>query len=85
LAIKPRRLPELSVKKTDKLRAFLDFQLQVTSSYFKLLQVLGHCSKTSDQNHPKLSWKSTTCDAWPAFLIDLNRIAGGFCNRAFRR
>jgi hypothetical protein len=30
------------------------------------------------RNYPKLSWKSTTCDAWPALLIDQNRIAGGF-------
>jgi hypothetical protein len=32
-------LPELSVKKTDKLRPFLNFQLQVTSSYFKFFVI----------------------------------------------
>jgi hypothetical protein len=32
-------LPELSVKKADKLRPFLNFQLQVTSSYFKFLVI----------------------------------------------
>jgi hypothetical protein len=37
------------------------------------------------RNYPKLSWKSTTCDAWPALPIDQNRIAGGFYNRAFHR
>jgi hypothetical protein len=32
-------MPELSVKKTDKLRPFLNFQLQVTSSYFKFFAI----------------------------------------------
>jgi len=35
------------------------------------------------RNYPKLSWKSTTCDAWPALPIDQNRIAGGFATAPF--
>jgi hypothetical protein len=35
------------------------------------------------RNYPKLSWKSTTCDAWPALPIDLNRTAGGFATAPF--
>jgi len=39
-------------------------------------------SKTK-RNYPKLSWKSTTCDAWPALLIDWNRTVGGFATAPF--
>jgi hypothetical protein len=35
------------------------------------------------RNYPKLSWKSTTCDAWAAILIDLNRIADGLKTAPF--
>jgi hypothetical protein len=35
------------------------------------------------RNYPKLSWKSTTCDAWPALPIDLNRTAGSFATAPF--
>jgi hypothetical protein len=35
------------------------------------------------RNYPELSWKSTTCDAWPALPIDRNRIAGGFATAPF--
>jgi hypothetical protein len=35
------------------------------------------------RNYPKLSWKSTTCDACPALPIDLNRTAGGFATAPF--
>jgi hypothetical protein len=37
----------------------------------------GPVSQKTMGNYPKLSWKSTTYDAWPALPIDLNRIAGG--------
>jgi hypothetical protein len=80
LAIKQRPLPELSVKKTDKLRPFLNFQLQVTSSYFKFFVI---ARRHPNWNHPKLSWKSTTCDPRPALPIDRNRIAGGFATAPF--
>ena len=35
------------------------------------------------RNYPKLSWKSTTCDAWPALPIDLNTNAGGIATAPF--
>ena len=38
----------------------------------------GPVSQKTMRNYPKLSWKSTTCDASPALPIDLNRTAGGF-------
>ena len=40
--------------------------------------------KKTMRNYPKLSWKSTTYDAWPALPIDLNRTAGGFATAPFR-
>jgi len=40
----------------------------------------GPFSQKTMRNYPKLSWKSTTCDAWPTFLIDLNRVARGLAN-----
>jgi hypothetical protein len=77
--VRPRRTircwPELSVKKTDKLRPFLNFQLQVTSSYFKFFVI---ARRHPIRNHPKLSWKSMTCVNQPSIPIDQNRIAGGF-------
>jgi hypothetical protein len=60
-------LPELSVKKTDKLRPFLNFQPQVTSSYFKFLVI---ARRHPYRNHPKLSWKSKSCVNQPSILVD---------------
>jgi hypothetical protein len=40
-------------------------------------------SSKNMRNYPKLSWKSTTCDTWPALPIDLNRNAGGFATASF--
>jgi len=44
----------------------------------------GPFSQKTMRNYPKLSWKSTTYDAWPALPIDLNRTAGGFATAPFR-
>jgi hypothetical protein len=43
----------------------------------------GPFSSKTMQNFPKLSWKSTTCDAQPALPIDQNRTAGGFATAPF--
>jgi len=43
----------------------------------------GPFSQKTIRNYPKLSWKSTTCDAWPALLIHRNRTAGGFTTAPF--
>ena len=43
----------------------------------------GLFSGKTMRNYPKLSWKSTTYDAWPALPIDLNRTAGGLATAPF--
>ena len=43
----------------------------------------GPFSSKTMRNYLKLSWKSTTYDAWPALPIDLNRNAGGFATAPF--
>jgi hypothetical protein len=67
-------MPELSVKKTDKLRPFLNFQLQVTSSYFKFFVI----ARDIRSELSEIIMEINDLRNWPANLIDQNRIGGGF-------
>jgi hypothetical protein len=84
--VRPRRtimcLPELSVKKTDKLRPFLNFQLQVTSSYFKFLVI---ARRHPNRNDPKLSWKSKNLRRAACAPDRPEQDRRRFCHRSLRR
>jgi hypothetical protein len=79
-ATSPDWLPELSVKKTDKLRPFLNFQLQVTSSYFKFFVIARRHPIGTIRNYHG-NQRLATRDLRSRF--DRNRNADGFGTAPF--